>query len=238
MPMAKNKQPAAGLNSRSVSLVARHCAVWVQLKNITLASGDNPQASVTSSITGNVITLETKSNRCLELLAVPAKCHHPTQFVDLHVAFRQEIRVTGTKELIESSNVKITYLEPQKHGSQSRVFETWHFDYDPEQDAHPVFHAQLTHDHVLNGPSPRDFAVPHRRPDPRDAPRIPCPPMNLASLAELIVFDHYSSRAGQLDTPEWTRIAAGIPKLPLARFEKLGWTHAPQLRAWYPPATA
>lgn len=235
--MAQKHRPTP-TESGAYLLRSRYIALWRALQNVAQTGGAPPDQSIRATHSTKEVVVHTRKDCCLELLGVPAKARLHTGIVDIHVSFRQVLGFTANEAVVRASNVKVTYLEPAVTSKKCRVLETWHYDYSPEVRAHPVYHVQLTDDHVFDGPTKREYVKPHRSPDLRDAPRVPCAPMDLPALASLLVYDHFPDRLERLYDTEWTQAAAAIPALPWTHFKDQGWQRPPVARCWYPKAPA
>lgn len=231
--MARKNKPKAS-QSGAYLLRARYQALWAAFQNVVQSGGAAATQSIVSSYAKDRVTVETKKDRCLELLGVPAKARLHTSLVDIHVSFRQVVFVDDDTTEIEKSNVKVTYLESATAGKPCRVLETWHFDYAPGARAHPIYHVQLTDDHLLDGPTERQYVTPHRSPDLKEAPRVPSAPMDLPAVAELLVYDHYPDLIERLRDTEWANAVGALPRLPWTHFQRQGWRRPPHSQCWYP----
>lgn len=235
--MARKNKPTPS-ESGEYLLRARYSALWRALQNITQTGGASPEQSIIAAHSKDEVVVETRKDCCLELLGVPVKARFHTGIVDVHVSFRQTVGFQGSEPVVKTSNVKVTYLQAAVPSKECRVLETWHFDYAPDVRAHPIFHVQLTDDHLLHGPTMRKYGKSHRTPDLRDAPRVPCAPMDLPAVAALLVYDHFPDRLERLDDTEWVRAVSALPSLPWSHFRKQGWQKSPEARCWYPQAPA
>lgn len=234
--MARNKCSRPS-ESKAYAFKSRYCALWTALLNIAQTGGADPNGSIVSCCDGDRIVVQTKEDRCLELLGVPAKSIVRTRNVDVHVSFRQTLQYAVDGPFVHGSNVKVTYIEGAGGDKKCKVLETWHYDYSPKLRAHPIYHVQLTGDHLLKGPTTREYHLPYRTPDLDRIPRVPCAPMDLPAVAALLVYDHFPDRLEQLDEPEWTRVALNIPSFPGDHFREQGWKKSSVARAWYPKTT-
>lgn len=181
------------------------------------------------------ITVRTKKECGLWLSGLPLHKGDKSKVIEVCLNLVQNIGPGEKTELqLLASNVHVSYFE-QKRSGMYKILESWHFDFAPNQAGHPVFHAQLTKDHLPEVSEKYNYKPQHRDPAPKDLPRIPTPPIDLAAVMEIIITDHLVDYHSIVDSDNWRKTADSLPQLPMeqlssreSRVEKL------KARHWYP----
>jgi hypothetical protein len=191
--------------------------------------------SVELNGTGKII-VKTRDNCGFWFFGLPRHKGNKSNVIKACLTLKQDI-VLGEKGclVLLNSNVHVSYFEEVRHGKH-KILESWHFDFAPNQEGHPIFHAQLTEDHYPL-PSPTyKYSPAHRKPDLKDLPRVPTPPLDLAAIMEMLVADHLPEYTAIVDSTDWRKAAEGLPQLPMAHFSswKLSAIDKLKARHWYP----
>jgi hypothetical protein len=138
---------------------------------------------------------------------------HKTKVVNIVVSAHEEIR--RHKLALMSSVVEVCYLDVVDGCAQ--LLQSVHFDYDPCQRDHALFHAQVSNQMVIipneqRGPLEIDFTLPEAAQPRHRSARIPTSDMTLSSVLVSLTADHIG---GQLFR-KFQRTAAGYQeKMPL-----------------------
>jgi hypothetical protein len=117
---------------------------------------------------------------------------HKTKVVNIVIAARERIRRRDLALL--SSVVQVNYFEV--NNAQARLLQAFHYDYDPCQQNHALFHAQVSDDMIGLSKSDSealgiDFALPEKVTETRHrSVRIPTCDMTFSSVLVSLVADH------------------------------------------------
>ena len=127
----------------------------------------------------------------------------------------------STRRLIRST-VHVSYYRLK--GNAASLLHNMHFDFDGEQDNHPVFHAQLCSDDVvLSSEAKQQLSFRYTRDNSkptcyRDA-RIPTSDMTFASVLLCLAADHLVNRASFKDV--YDSVCNCQEQMPIAAFTKM-----------------
>lgn len=181
------------------------------------------------------ITVQTKSECGFWFSGLPRYKGNKSDVIEVCLSLIQTI-APGEKDglVLLASNVHVSYFKCHR-GKKYRVLESWHYDFAPNSAGHPVFHAQLSEDHLPPSSQNRTYKPLSRVPALKDLPRVPTPPLDLASVMEIIVADHLVDYHAIVDSEDWRKSALGLPQLPMSHLAS--WkSPVEKLRArhWYP----
>jgi hypothetical protein len=145
---------------------------------------------------------------------------HKTKVVNILVDVREKIR--RRNPVLLSSVVHVNYLDVTD--TKARLLQAFHYDYDPCQRHHAVFHAQVSDEMITLSPSQVDalkidFALPDHAAQPRHrSARIPTCDMTFSSVLVSLVADH----VGGIFFSKFREIATEHQqKMPLPLIQKL-----------------
>jgi hypothetical protein len=184
----------------------------------------------------NKITVQTRDNCGFWFSGLPRFKGNKSSVINVCLTLKQEI-VPGEKDslILSNSNVHVSYFEEVRRG-RHKILESWHFDFAPDQAGHPIFHAQLTEDHYPAPSATYKYRPLHRKPDLKDLPRVPTPPLDLVAIMEMLIADHLTEYRAIVDSTDWRKAAESLPQLPMAHFAswKLSSVDKIKARHWYP----
>lgn len=189
-------------------------------------------------IGANLIAVHTKQGCGFWFSGLPRNKGDKSDVIEVCLSLNQQI-APGDKAglMLLTSNVHVSYFE-YRGSDKYKILESWHFDFAPDKAGHPVFHAQLTEDHVPPS-SPKCEYTPHLRvPDLKDLPRVPTPPLDLAAVMEIIIADHLIDYHAIADSEDWRKAASRLPQLPMTHLASWELSSVDKLKArhWYPAA--
>lgn len=185
----------------------------------------------------NIITLQTKANCGFWFSGLPRQKGNKSNVIEACLCL---VQVIGPPEKSKNyqllnSNVHVSYFEQRRPG-KCKILESWHYDFAPATAGHPVFHAQLTQDHMPAPSSTLPYKPGGRILTLQDLPRVPTPPLDLASVMELIVADHLTEFHAIVDSDDWKKTAASLPQFPMTHLMSWKLPSIDKLRSrhWYP----
>lgn len=236
MPKAKRFGTADCVSVRSLyDNFLRNATTLIGRHGASFDAQNLPEKLSVEQSAADRITVKTKSECGFWFSGLPRHKGNRSDVIEVCLSMIQTIaRGDKSELLLLASKVHVSYFECRR-GRKYRVLESWHYDFAPDAAGHPVFHAQLTQDHLPASSQLRTYKPLNRVPALKDLPRVPTPPLDLASVMEIIVADHLVDYHAIVDSEDWKRSALGLPQLPMSHL--VGWKcPVEKLRArhWYP----
>lgn len=210
---------------------------WREVESLLRSNGIDPTGTteldrkLCSNWIKNEIRLEVEGTAPIELKGLPKKARDQSKRIDVCLSFVQTLSRVNNEVVLSRSNIRITYLQADSSG-KDRILESFHYDYAPEKEAHPVYHVQLSPIHVVPNSRRAQCDLSSRLTELPDAPRVPTAPMDFPGIITMLVADHLPDGLANISKCE---SAKRLPSLPCGQI--LAWENPARslyCHRWYP----